>query len=347
MVLISEQIGNAVTTTITAGVSTSDTSITVESADGFPTSAPYRIKIGSEVILVTAGAGTTSWTVTRAQEGTTADAFRVPQNVSLTWTVGARSAFNEFRFSTDTRAERPSEGNQGRLYFTQSPGWYIFQDDTTEWKGWGPVVQMVEPFDVNFGWVNQGIGFAEGSSQEGGIFIHTTPPSTIEFEEVRLRTQDLTFEDPTSAPYTVTTAFLPLLSHTDKTSCGIIMRENSSEKFIFFRLMYDTTSSISKNDLVISLDKYTDEDTLDSNYKTLSAATLLGSVIWFRMADDNADLIFSVSNDGKNFIEIDSQTRTDFLAGGPDEVGFAINTNNTSGSAAMTLLSWEKVGGIL
>ena len=179
---------------------------------------------------------------------------------------------------------------------------------------------------------------------EGGIFIHTLPPSVIGFEEVRLRTQPLTFEDPTSAPYTVTTAFLPLLHHSDKTSCGIIMRESSTEKFIFFRLMYDTTSSISKNDLVISVDKYTDEDTFDSNYKTLSAATLLGSVVWFKMEDDNTDLIFSVSNDGKNFIEIDSQTRTDFLAGGPDEVGFAINSNNTIGSAAMTGVDTISIG---
>jgi hypothetical protein len=52
--------------------STSATSIKVNSATGFPDSGSYTIKVDSEQMLVTAGAGTTTWTVTRAQNGTTA-----------------------------------------------------------------------------------------------------------------------------------------------------------------------------------------------------------------------------------------------------------------------------------
>jgi len=72
--------GSGVTHTINAPVSTpnyinnSVTTITVTSAAGFPTSGSYSIVIDSEQMLVTGGQGTTTWTVTRAQGGTTAAA---------------------------------------------------------------------------------------------------------------------------------------------------------------------------------------------------------------------------------------------------------------------------------
>ncbi|HEY3717866.1 MAG TPA: multicopper oxidase domain-containing protein [Jatrophihabitantaceae bacterium] len=45
-------------------------SITVASAAGFPTAPGYYIRIDNEVMQVTAGAGTTTWTVARGQLGT-------------------------------------------------------------------------------------------------------------------------------------------------------------------------------------------------------------------------------------------------------------------------------------
>jgi len=46
--------------------------ITVTSAGNFPTTCRYRIKIDKEVMIVTAGMGTTTWTVTRGAHGTNA-----------------------------------------------------------------------------------------------------------------------------------------------------------------------------------------------------------------------------------------------------------------------------------
>jgi hypothetical protein len=51
--------------------SSTQTSITVASSSGFPTSGTFNVLIGSEILTVTAVAGTT-WTVLRGQEGTTA-----------------------------------------------------------------------------------------------------------------------------------------------------------------------------------------------------------------------------------------------------------------------------------
>lgn len=60
-------------TTLSAAITTTgQTAITVTSATGFPSSGTFLISIDTEIMVVTAGAGTTSWTVSRANAGTTA-----------------------------------------------------------------------------------------------------------------------------------------------------------------------------------------------------------------------------------------------------------------------------------
>lgn len=59
-------------TTAAAAINDSQTSITVASAAGFPTGQDYRIRIDDELMEITAGHGTATWTVTRGVDGTTA-----------------------------------------------------------------------------------------------------------------------------------------------------------------------------------------------------------------------------------------------------------------------------------
>jgi len=60
-----------VATTLNGGINNSVTSITVDSAAEFPVQGAYRIRIENEIMEVTAGHGTTSWTVTRGVDGST------------------------------------------------------------------------------------------------------------------------------------------------------------------------------------------------------------------------------------------------------------------------------------
>ncbi|MFF1284292.1 hypothetical protein ACFVY4_26570 [Streptomyces sp. NPDC058299] len=62
----------AATTLSSAVSSTSSTSISVSSASGFPGSGNYNIQIDGEVMTVTGGQGTTTWTVTRGVNGSAA-----------------------------------------------------------------------------------------------------------------------------------------------------------------------------------------------------------------------------------------------------------------------------------
>lgn len=67
-----ENLANNYTTTLAASITSTDTTLTVASATGAP-SPNFRILIDNEYLLVTAVSGTT-FTVTRAIEGTTAAA---------------------------------------------------------------------------------------------------------------------------------------------------------------------------------------------------------------------------------------------------------------------------------
>src|SRR4051812_33320212 len=68
------RVGRGGSTTLSSAITASQTTISVASASGFPTSGTYRIRIDDEAMTVTGGQGTTSWTVTRAVNGTTAAA---------------------------------------------------------------------------------------------------------------------------------------------------------------------------------------------------------------------------------------------------------------------------------
>src|SRR5262249_12309784 len=63
---------NPRTTTRPSATNLTQTSITVASAAGFPTVPGYYVRIDGEVMQVTGGAGTTTWTVTRHALGTSA-----------------------------------------------------------------------------------------------------------------------------------------------------------------------------------------------------------------------------------------------------------------------------------
>ena len=71
--IVSSESTKPQSTTLSAAISsTGATSCTVTSATGFPGSGNYYFQVDSEVILVTAGQGTTTWTISRGQNGSTA-----------------------------------------------------------------------------------------------------------------------------------------------------------------------------------------------------------------------------------------------------------------------------------
>jgi FtsP/CotA-like multicopper oxidase with cupredoxin domain len=78
---------NPKTTTLRAGVNSTVTSLPVTSASGFPPSDPstadnHYVKVDNEIMQVTGGQGTTTWTVSRHALGTSAAAHSINATVS-------------------------------------------------------------------------------------------------------------------------------------------------------------------------------------------------------------------------------------------------------------------------
>ena len=86
--MATERFANSAQTTLNGAVGVGDTSIPVVSAAGFPSSSQFRIRIGNELLLVTGGAGTTTWTVTRGIETTSAAAHSLGDAVTQVLTAG-------------------------------------------------------------------------------------------------------------------------------------------------------------------------------------------------------------------------------------------------------------------
>jgi Tfp pilus assembly protein PilV len=65
-------VGGAATSSLAADMSASDTTMQVASGAAFPSTNGFRVKIDYEIVRVTAGAGGSTWTVTRGVDGTAA-----------------------------------------------------------------------------------------------------------------------------------------------------------------------------------------------------------------------------------------------------------------------------------
>jgi hypothetical protein len=76
------RVGPGANTTLTSPMNASQTTLTVASASGFP-GTPFKLRIDDEYMNVTGGFGTTTWTVTRGVNGSTATSHVTSQTV--TW----------------------------------------------------------------------------------------------------------------------------------------------------------------------------------------------------------------------------------------------------------------------
>ena len=125
---MSEQFGTLAATTLSAGVNNAVTTLPVTSgAAPFPQSAQFRIVVDSEIMIVTGGAGTTSWTVTRGAESTTAAAHSSGAAVTHVLTAGALGGVSDPAAGTPglrtlgTGSTQAAAGNDSRLSDARTP----------------------------------------------------------------------------------------------------------------------------------------------------------------------------------------------------------------------------------
>lgn len=185
-------------------------------------------------------------------------------------------------------------------------------------------VNLTPPVDSQFAWVNQGT--ATVSATNDGIALVQPGAGASSSAALRVKTAPAT-------PYTVT-AYLQhgIVMGKQYPKTGLVFRESGTGKFVSFHLSQG----------FMWLTKWTSATAVSGDYSNFAVAQTIN---WFRVRDDGTNLIFSVSGDGVTFIQIETRGRTDFLAGGPNQVGFfveAFNSGTPNFDAVATLRSWAQ-----
>lgn len=122
---------------------------------------------------------------------------------------------------------------------------------------------------------------------------------------------------------------------TSGTIIGLLMRESSTGKFV--NCYYEFGENCKPA-------KYTNETTFSAFYVTSGLTESDSTWVWQEMEDNGTTIFFRYSSDGVNFFELFSVSRTDFLAGGPNQVGWHVSARGGNVQDHLqTLKSWEEI----
>lgn len=331
-----EQFTNGPSTTLASTILLGATSLTVNDATGFPTTGNFRIRIDSEIILVTAVSGTT-FTITRAQEGTTAAGHSGGATVTHVLTAGALEAFREDNIGAGAIANRPTVGETGRIYIPND-GLIFQRDNGTTWQSFGPLYKFVQPPAVSsFTWRNQGT--ATATDQGGRIYLTDPVHVAVAYRWL--------YRPNPGATFTVTTALRALIegyNGSGSSEFGLGFADPTAGKVAFIRWRFTNG-----NQAVCSVGYNNNNDATFATHQNTAYAhgDERPGIYWLRCVMGASNREYWISFDGVNWIQSYSESKT--LNFTPTHVALiwsnigTIANTNLGGQMPMTVFHWEEV----
>ena len=330
---MAEQFKNLASTTLSAGIDDSTTSVDVASAMGF-SGGDFHILVDSEIMKVTGVSGTTL-TVARHQEGTAATAHDNGAAVKHVLTVGALDAHDQNDLAAyDTFANRPAAGTPGRI-FLPTDGLFIERDTGSIWEKFGPIWPFTPPVAADFPtWVNQGTSTIVDN--KGAIFLQGQVNNG---ESLRCRMKTY----PTPA-FTVEMAFLVnVFAYTGAIAGGLCIRDSVGGKIVCFGL------GGSSSDMNVVGYNYNSPTSGSGGVTGWPSAKHFSEspLVWVKYYDDGTtNRVISISVDGITWTQMVSISRTDWAT--PNQIGIFANGgcgySASSGQAdtGITVLHWRQ-----
>lgn len=302
-----EKLVNDAVTALNGAINNSVTTITVDSGAVFPSTGNFRIRIGDEIMIVTARS-TNDLTVVRGQEGTAAASHSDDDAVTAMFTAGN---FNRWAQDDEALWGYSSVPPLGRID-----------------NGSGTILTSSD-----FTWVNQ--GGATASDQNGTIFLRA-PAASGENCRILKRTAP-------SPTYSFMIACQVIKFREGSENSGILFRESSTGKFITFGIsMTGTIPMAVASYRFTNATTYAGTADLTITGGNTPYNMFTGKYFWIRGTDNNTNLIFDISSDGVEWITMLTVTRTTHMAGGPDEIGFYLNNNSsTNYQMGMRIAHWS------
>lgn len=311
---MAEYFPNPVSTSLTAGISSSDATMTVASATGFPSSGTFRVRIHDEIIGVTAVSGTT-WTIVRGVEGTTAAAHGPTSTVTGVLTAGAIASVLGAKYATGTWASRPAAGVSGRIYVaTDAPLKWL--DNGVSWDLISPLyipyADRIQPSQYTF-LLNNGGSYA--TEDVNGVLSVTMPAGPAAERDL------LAFKSiPYSPPYTITLYMVSWSLSSDFGGGGLLLRNSSAFGIKAMLALPGSTN-------VIRVVKADSNGTSNGAAYDNRAFAYAGRYLGMRVKNNGTNLLWYYSTDATNWVFYNSHGNADYFS--VDQCGF-IKISNSS-----------------
>jgi hypothetical protein len=287
-----ERFQNDASTTLDGGITAGATTVTVADGSVFPSEGDFRILIEDEILLVTARS-TDDLTVERGAESTTGVTHASGTTVTQILTEQAVENY--------VRETNPFHGFSPQLRITNASGAIIGEADFT--------------------WVNQGSATSDDAGNGIRFFV---PPAA----GANVRAKTITAP---STPWTATMAFSTFGEIESLAAAqpriGLILMD-ADDEVMLYRVRIVPDGSASPYGVNVGVDRFSNVTT----FTTLQAFTHVRYpwLYWIRVTDNGTNLVFDLSLDGVHWVELLSESRTNFFAAGPNRIGFGGNASGTN-----------------
>lgn len=311
-----EQFVNEASAALDGAINNSVTSITVKNGVRLPASGTFRARIDDELLIVTAVAGTTTWTVTRGAEGSTAASHSDSAAIYVIVTARAMDAI------VSVEEAGTEIANSRSLNFTDAT---VADDAGRVNITTARFETIIAPMLANFTLDGHSIPGTPTATQQGRSIV-IWHPGTSTVANVEL------YQSPPPTPYTVIAKLTPFSPAWGSVSACLYLGDGTKLQRLGMQLQ--------NNQLIV--DRYSSWNAFATSI--LGATdSMFSRTSWFRITDSGSTQTFSISPDGQAWLQIWSQASNAYLT--TSRVGICLNGNtgvaNGGRIAALILESWE------
>lgn len=333
-----EQLVNDVQTTLNGGIDDNDTAIAVDDATGFPLSGDFRIRVGSEIMLVTAVASNV-FTVTRGIESTTAVAHATGAKVDPVYTeLSVHKRILDFRMQGNL-ASLPAAGIAGRQYIAND-SFYTFIDDGSAWQAFYKGQRVKRPPDIS-NWTLKDQGGSTMDDYRGGLRLRREEPNSVQtFRSI--------VKAPPSTPFTIVARVEFFGTDSFNISAGLLYRRD--DPGINWHAGIGTHINSVTEICAFSHRNFNPGSFLQTNLQTIGVQNTLmphwwkfadsGSARWLGYSFDGYEWRYLVTNDSSGlFYTVNAASNYDW-------VGFYMWGGSQPFGSAF-LISWEEFNSVI
>jgi hypothetical protein len=309
----SEKYANLAETTLAADYTAGDSSISVSSASGFPTDGVFTVRLDNAaktILRVSAVSGTTFTVTAEEFDGNASSGDAVIL-------VASKATAERWLQAPETGEVRSPSGVDGGDFY-------------------GPfMAKLVALSQSSWSWVNQG----SFSYSESAGFVYITG-SAAAGTNIRGR-----FKTLPSLPFTVEVGvihnFFQAAGVANLMILGPALRESGTSKISVFVLSNFTFSTGGAQPTIAAGD-YTNATTFSAIVGSERSLPSMPQIAWLRIAVDSSNITYSFSFDGVNYFQVAQVSRTSFLAGGPDQLGWIATDQGGGNDYAGTIVHWRE-----